>query len=264
MREEIGEHMEKKYKAKEGIEIDSWALFFEMLNNWVMIVVSTILVAAIMFCYSKFMITPQYQSTSELYVLSNSASITNLADIQIGTYMTKDYVVVVTGRPVLEQVIKNLDLNMNYKTLRSKIRVNNPDDTRIIQMTITDADPNRAKLIADEMAEVSSVYIAEKMDQDAPSILTYGYADGGAVSPSISKNTVLGGMVGAIIAIAIVIISYLLNDTIMAPEDAERKLGLNILGTLPLEEEEYDGKKRKPGKQVKRIMRVVSKQKRNK
>ena len=254
--------MEKNYEVKD--EIDLKALFFELLNNWIMIAVSTILVAAIMFCYSKFMITPQYQSTSELYVLSNSASITNLADIQIGTYMTKDYVVVVTGRPVLEQVIKNLELNMNYKTLRSKIRVNNPDDTRIIQMTITDANPNRAKLIADELAEVSSAYIAEKMDQDAPSILTYGYADGGAVSPSVSKNTMLGGMVGAIIAIAIVIISYLLNDTIMAPEDAERKLGLNILGTLPLEEEEYDGKKRTSQKPVQRIAQIFGKQKRNK
>lgn len=256
--------MEKNYEVKDEIEIDLKTLFFELLNNWIMIVVSTILVAAIMFCYSKFMITPQYQSTSELYVLSSNTSITNLADIQIGTYMTKDYVVVVTGRPVLEQVIKNLDLNMNYKTLRSKIRVNNPDDTRIIQMTITDADPNRAKLIADELAEVSSAYIAEKMDQDAPSIISYGYADGGAVSPSISRNTIIGGIIGAVIAIAIVVISQLLNDTIVAPEDAERKLGLNVLGTLPLEEEEYDGKKGKSRKRAKKIAQVVGKQKRNK
>lgn len=244
--------MEKNYDVKDELEIDLKSLFFELLNNWIMIVVSTILVAAIMFCYSKFMITPQYQSTSELYVLSSSTSITSLADIQVGTYMTRDYVVVVTGRPVLEQVIKNLDLNMSYRTLRGKIRVNNPDDTRIIQMTITDADPNRAKLIADEMAEVSSAFIAEKMDQDAPSIISYGYADGGAVSPSVSRNTMLGAIIGAVIAVAIVVISHLLNDTIMTAEDAERKLGLNVLGTLPLEEEEYDGKKRRSKKQTKR------------
>ena len=252
MRKEVGEYMEKNYDVKDELEIDLKSLFFELLNNWIMIVVSTILVAAIMFCYSKFMITPQYQSTSELYVLSSSTSITSLADIQVGTYMTRDYVVVVTGRPVLEQVIKNLDLNMSYRTLRGKIRVNNPDDTRIIQMTITDADPNRAKLIADEMAEVSSAFIAEKMDQDAPSIISYGYADGGAVSPSVSRNTMLGAIIGAVIAVAIVVISHLLNDTIMTAEDAERKLGLNVLGTLPLEEEEYDGKKRRSKKQTKR------------
>ena len=256
--------MEKNYEVKDELEIDLKSLFFELLGNWMTIAVSTVLVAAIMFCYSKFMLTPQYQSTSELYVLSSSTSITSLADIQVGTYMTRDYVVVITGRPVLEQVIKNLDLNMSYGALRGKIRVNNPEDTRIIQMTITDADPNRAKLIADEMAEVASAYIAEKMDQDAPSIISYGYADGGAVSPNVSRNTILGGIIGAVIAIAIVAIGYLLNDTIMTPEETERKLGLNVLGTLPMEEEEYDGKKKKSASVVTRMTRTVKKQKRNK
>jgi hypothetical protein len=49
---------------------------------------------------------------------------------------------------------------------------------------------------------------------------------------------------------AIIIITYLMNDTIMSVDDIERKLGLNVLGTLPLEaEEEYDGRrssKKKP------------------
>ena len=256
--------MEKNYDVKDELELDLKSLFFELLNNWLTIAVSTVLVAAIMFCYSKFMLTPQYQSTSELYVLSSSTSITSLADIQVGTYMTRDYVVVITGRPVLDQVIKNLDLDISYRSLRGKIRVNNPDDTRIIQITITDANPNRAKLIADELAEVSSAYIAEKMDQDAPSIISYGYADGGAVSPNISKNTMLGALIGAVIAMAIILISYLLNDTIMSPEEMERKLGLNVLGTLPLEEEEYDGKKKKSNRVVAKMTRAVKKQKRNK
>lgn len=256
--------MEKNYEEKDELEIGLKELFFELLNNWVMIVVSTILVAAIMFCYSKFMITPQYQSTSELYVLSSSTSITTFADIQIGTYMTKDYVVVITDRPVLEQVIENLDLNMSYKGLRDKISINNPDNTRIIQVTITDVDPNRAKLIADEMAEVASAYIAEKMKQEAPSIISYGYADGRAVSPSVSRNTILGGIIGAVIAIAIVLISHLLNDTIMTAEDAERKLGLNVLGTLPLEEEEFDGKKKKSKKPAKTKAATQTVKKQNK
>ena len=45
-------------------------------------------------------------------------------------------------------------------------------------------------------------------------------------------------------ACAVVIMSYLFNDTIMTPEDVEKKLGLNVLGTLPMEESEDDGEKR--------------------
>lgn len=235
--------MERQYDADGEIEIDLKDLFFELMNNWVMIGVSTVLVALIMFCISKFILVPEYTSTSELYVLSNSTSITNLADIQIGTSLTNDYIVVVKGRPVLEQVITNLELDETYGSLKEKVEINNPSNSRILDITVTDVDPKRAKLIADEIAKVGSAFIAEKMVQDPPTIIQYGYVNENPVSPNVLTNTVLGAAVGAFLAIAIIVITYLMNDTIMTADDIERKLGLNVLGTLPLEEEEYDGRK---------------------
>jgi capsular polysaccharide biosynthesis protein len=158
--------------------------------------------------------------------------------------------VVVNGRPIVDQVIENLGLDEDYDSMLGKITLNNPSDSRILEITVTDPDPQRAKLIADEMAEVSSAFIAEKMDQDPPSIIQYGYADGDKVSPSIRKNTVIGALIGMILAIAAVVVIYLLNDTIMTQEDVERKLGLTLLGTLPLEEdgdEPENKKKRRKG-----------------
>lgn len=238
--------MEKHYENDE-IEIDLKELFFELLNNWVMIVISTILVALIAFCLSKFIMTPQYTSTSQMYVFTKSTSISNLTDLQMSTNLTSDYKVVVTGRPVLEQVIKNLELtDETYGSLLNKVVVNNPANSRILEITVTHPDPKTAKKIADEIADVSGAFISEKMDQDPPSVLQYGYVAKDPVSPNIMMNTVLGAAIGAFLAMAIVIITFLLNDTIMSAEDIERKLGMHVLGTLPLEDEmEYDGKKKK-------------------
>jgi capsular polysaccharide biosynthesis protein len=160
--------------------------------------------------------------------------------------------VVVNGRPVVDQVIENLGMggDYDYDSMVRKITLNNPTDSRILEITVTDNNPQRAKMIADEMAEVSSAFIAEKMDQDPPSIIQYGYADGDKVSPSIKKNTILGAMVGAVLAIAVVVVIYLMNDTIMTQEDVEKKLGLTMLGALPLEqdsEEPENKKKRRKG-----------------
>lgn len=237
--------MEKHYEIDDEIEIDLKELFFELLNHWGMIVLSGILVAAIMFSISAFILVPQYESTSELYVLSKSTSITSLADIQMGTNLTNDYIVVVKGRPVLEQVIANLGLEETYASLSEKVSISNPSNSRILQITVTDELPQRAKSIADEIANVGSAFIAEKMQHDAPTILQYGYADGEPVSPNKTMNTLLGGVIGIVLAVAVVVITYLMNDTVMSTDDIERKLGLNVLGTLPLEEAEYDGRKRK-------------------
>lgn len=244
--------MEKHYEVDDEIEIDLKELFFELLNNWVMIATSTVLVAIIAFCISAFIMVPKYESTSELYVLSKSTSITSLADIQMGANLTNDYKVVVAGRPVLEQVISNLGMDETYANLKERVEVNNPTNSRILQITVTDSNPRNAKLIADEIAKVGSAFIAEKMEQDAPTIIQYGYTDGETVSPNKLMNTVLGAAIGAFLAMAIVIVTYLMNDTIMSAEDVERKLGMNMLGTLPLEEAEFDGNKK--GKKKKKTV----------
>ena len=146
------------------IEIDLKDLLFEILIYWKWIVLATIITAGITFAVSKFVIIPQYESTSELYVLSKSTSITSLADIQTGTSLTNDYIVVVKGRPVLDQVIENLGINETYTSLGNKITLDNPSNSRVLKITVRDKDPQRAKVIADEIANVASAYIAAKMN----------------------------------------------------------------------------------------------------
>ena len=214
--------MEKTQEFDDEIEIDLRELLAVLLSQWLLILVVTVLGGGIAFGISHYMIVPQYESTSQLYVLSKSTSITSLADIQTGTSLTNDYMVVVEGRPVLEQV-------------------NNPANSRILEITVRDENPAMAKKIADEIADVGSTFIAAKMVQDAPMIIQKGYADGEPVSPNIIKNTLIGAVLGAFLAMAIIVISYLFNDTIITAEDVEKKLGLNVLGTLPLEEAEDDG-----------------------
>lgn len=216
---------------QDELEIDLKELFFELLSHWKILAVSTIMAAAIALAASKFILVPQYESTSALYVLSNS--ITSLADIQIGSSLTNDYIVVVKGRPILDQVIENLNLDETYDSLVDKITLENPSDSRILEITVRDPDPNHAKAIADEMASVASDYISIKMDQSAPTTIQNGYADGDPVSPNVGMNTLIGAMVGFLLAAAIITISYLLDDSIMTAEDVEQKLGMNLLGSLP-------------------------------
>ncbi len=251
--------MEKTQEFDDEIEIDLRELLAVLLSQWLLILVVTVLGGGIAFGVSHYMIVPQYESTAQLYVLSKSTSITSLADIQTGTSLTNDYMVVVEGRPVLEQVIVNLSLNESYHSLKSKVTLNNPSNSRILEITVRDENPAMAKKIADEIADVGSTFIAAKMVQDAPMIIQKGYADGEPVSPNIIKNTLIGAVLGAFLAMAIIVISYLFNDTIMTAEDVEKKLGLNVLGTLPLEEAEDDGEGRSGNKKGIRKKRKKSK-----
>lgn len=237
--------MKQENRKDETTEIDLLELFFELLAHWKMLLASTVLVGLIAYVISAFIITPKYQSTAKLYIDTKSTSITSLADLQMGTSLANDYIEVVAGRPVLDQVIKNLKLEDTYKELKERVSLNNPTNSRILEITVTDADPKEAKAIADEIANVSSQFIGEKMNQAVPNTIQSGYADGTPVSPSVGKNTVIGALLGFLLAAAIIILSYMLNDSIMTAEDVERKLGIHVLGTLPLDVAEDDGVKKK-------------------
>ena len=52
-------------------------------------------------------------------------------------------------------------------------------------------------------------------------------------SPSLLKSGVIGAALGILLSLAIVVIVYLMNDTVKTPEDVEKYLGLSVLGTIP-------------------------------
>ena len=216
-------------------EIDLIALFFELLEHWFFIGLSTIIAAAIAFAITKFYIVPQYESTAELYMLDNTTSISSIAEIQIGNNLSTDYVNITKSRPVLDTVINNLGLAESYKQLSGKVRVVNDTNTHILKITTTDANAQRAKMITDEIAKVAKTFIADKMGQREPSVLHFGYSDGGKVSPSNFKNTFIGAFAGLFVSCFIVFINWFINDSVKTEEDVEKKLKLVCLGSLPLE-----------------------------
>ena len=105
------------YEDENDIEIDVMELLFTFKKKaWL------IILAALMGClgaglFSKFIINPVYTSTSMVYVLSKETTLTSLADLQIGSQLTKDYSVMITSRPVLEQVIEKQALTFTYDEL---------------------------------------------------------------------------------------------------------------------------------------------------
>lgn len=153
------------------IEIDLLQLFRALKKRILWIIGAGVLFGGAFGAFSKFVITPQYTSTAMVYILSKETTLTSLADLQIGSQLTKDYKIIVTSRPVLSEVISKLKLDLTYEQLVSKISIDNPSDTRILSITAKDPDPVLAKDLADAVAKTSSNYIGDIMEMVPPKSL---------------------------------------------------------------------------------------------
>lgn len=66
---------------------------------------------------------------------------------------------------MLDQVIENLNLNESYKTLGDRVTLDNPSNSRVLNITVTDPNPQMAKIFTDrKIADygLTSLYFTRK------------------------------------------------------------------------------------------------------
>ena len=225
------------------IEIDLVELLGVILHNLWIIIVSGVIVAAAALLVSYFIITPKYESVTKIYVISKTnADTMTYSDLQAGSTLTKDYKELVKSRPVLEEVLAETGIDVELKDLEEQITVEVPTDTRIVSITVEDKDPYEARIIADSVRIAASKHIQEVMDTEAVNVVEEASLPIEKSSPSILKNTAIGYAVGLFLAIAIVIINYIMDDTIKTPDDVEKFLGVSVLGSIPYSENDLSDK----------------------
>lgn len=227
-------------------EIDVLPIARKLLSKiWIVIIVA-IIGAIIMVIETKMLVTPMYQSTIKLYIINRqNDNTTSYSDIQISTQLVKDYKVLVTSLPVVDQVINNLNLDMTEDQLIGQISCAIESDSRVLSITVTNPDPYMAKKIVDEVADVSAKQITSVMKIEGVNVIEYGRIPAGPSSPNVKSKAVKGGLAGAMLALVVIVLRLLMDDTIKNADDIERYLGISNLSMIPLTKEEYNGRKKK-------------------
>lgn len=227
------------------IEIDLREVFYAIKKRILAIMAVTILGAAIAGAYTQFLVTPMYSATSMMLVLTKETTLSSLADLQIGSQLTQDYSMLLTTRTVLQSVVDNLELDMTYEELEERVEITYPQDTRIMEITVTYPDPEMAKTIVDELASVGAAFIENQMEVVPPKIIEEGEIPEQPTSPSRSRNVALGALAGLVLAAGVVVVLSIMDDTIKSEDDIEKYLGLSTLASIPDRKDYITGKSKK-------------------
>ena len=236
--------MEPRNTQVDEIEIDLREVFLILLGKFWLILLVGIFTGALAFGFSQFVMQPVYESTTQIYILNKQENNTvTYSDVQLGTQLTKDYAELIESRYVLESVIEELQLKtinpeMDYEALLKKITVTTPTDTRILAITVEDTDPMLAMDIANSIREAAAVHIKNVMDIEVVNVVDTANLPTEKSSPSVVKWTAIGAFIGMFFVMAIVLVWYLLDDTIKTSDDVEKYLGLSTLALIPLETKE--------------------------
>lgn len=231
------------------IEIDLLEMFQVLMNRIWLILSAGLFCALIGFGMSMFVVTPTYESTTKIYILNKSESTAvTYSDVQMGTQLTKDYAELISSRYVLEEVIQKLSLEEEYEDLLDMVSVTTPSDTRIVAITVADKDPVQAMNIANCIREAASEHIQNVMDIEAVNVVETANMPMEKAGPSVIMWTLVGGVIGGVALCAIILVQYLMDDTIKSSEDVEKYLGLSTLALIPIASDKETNQKKKKKK----------------
>ena len=222
---------------------DLWEYFISKIYIAIIVLMVAILTSNI---YILFIQTPLYKSTATLVLTraesSDSASITQ-NDINLNQKLVGTYSEIIKSRRVLNKVIKNLKLDTTWDKLQKKIAVSNKADTELISITVTNPDSKLAPDIANEIADVFSDDIVTIYNIQNISIIDYAIESERPFNINYTKQTAIAFIAGLVISCAIIFVMFYFDTTIKSSEEIEEKLGVTVLGSVPIH-----GKKKKGGK----------------
>ena len=223
-------------KENKEIAIDIVQLFKILWKKKIAIILTAIVAALLAFGVSSFILTPEYSSTTRIYVVnrnqSENAGLTN-QDLQAGTYLVKDYKEIILSQDVLEKVISNLKLEQSGKGLSKKIQVTVPVDTRIVSIVVKDDQPEEASRIANALREVAAEKIIKVTRVSDVTTLEEARPALTPSSPNIRRNTLLAFLAGGAVMVILILLLELLDDRVKRPEDVEEVMQVALLGIVP-------------------------------
>ncbi|HEM4055778.1 TPA: capsular biosynthesis protein CpsC [Streptococcus suis] len=215
------------------IEIDVLSLLKTLWSKKFLIIITALFGAGIAFVYSSFLVTPQFDSTTRIYVVSQNveagAGLTN-QELQAGTYLVKDYKEIILSQDVLSRVKTELGLT---EDISNKISVSIPVDTRIVSISVRDADPNEAARIANSLRTFAAQKIVEVTKVSDVTTLEEAVPAEQPSTPNTKRNIAIGILAGGMLAVSLIVIIEVLDDRVKRPQDVEEVMGMTLLGVVP-------------------------------
>lgn len=234
-------------------ELDLKELFNIFWSKKVQIILIVLIFAVIGVIYTMGFVTPVYTSSTTLVLATsnrdnqgttNTTNSITTSDITLNSNLVSTYSVLVRSKDVLGQVISNLGIDISWEELRNNVTVSSVEDTEVLEISVTNLNPEYAADIANEIAKVFTDKVGEIYNINNVHVVDEAETPNEPSNINYQKNIVIFAFIGAVIAVLYVLIANMLDTTIKTADDIEKQFKLPVLASIPMHGTEMQKKKR--------------------
>jgi len=212
-------------------------------SRWVTIGVTTMVLVLGAVAYSLVQ-TPLYQASTRLFVSTNAGA--SASDLYQGSRYSQERVVSYTqllmGETLAQRTIDRLDLDMSAEALKAKVTARSKLNTVLIDVSVLDDSPVRARDIADAL---SDEFVGMARELETPSsgarpqarvvVEQRASIPSKPVVPKRARNVALGLVLGAMLGVGLAVLRDRLDNTVKNQETLEEITGASAVGYIPFD-----------------------------
>ena len=205
---------------------------------------SLMIVCIVLFCilitgiYVRFFKVPLYQANTTVVLVKDENKddkendIINKNDITINQKLVSTYSEIIKSRLVLNQVIKELNLDYTFDKLYREINVSQVADTAILRIVVTDKLAENSSKIANNLAEVFTREISSIYKLNNVSIIDRAITPTNASNINLLKDLLIIGMLSLVGCVAIVFVIFYFDDTVRSIDDLEAEIKTPVIAKV--------------------------------
>lgn len=211
-------------------------LFLTLKKRLSLIIIITALATATSGIVSYFLLTPIYQSSTQILVNQSKSEeqIYNYNEVQTNVQLINTYNVIIKSPAILDKVIEKENLEMTTGALNELVTVSSEQNSQVVNISVQNEDPQKAADIANSIALTFQDEITKLMNIDNVSILSQAQLgeNPSPIKPQPVLNMAIALVVGLMAGVGLAFLLEYLDNTIKTEQDIENQLGLPVLGAI--------------------------------
>ncbi len=224
-------------------EIDIKRIIEIIFSKKLIITLIILLSVTLGYVYSYYYKKPEYKSSVTILLVADEnktdKSLTQ-TDVNLNNGLISTYSSIAKSSSILQKTIQNLNLDIPVSKLEQNVEAKQIDNTQFLEISVKNESPERAKNIANELAEVFTEQIKEIYNLQNISIVDKAETEENPCNINHMKDMIIFGFAGIVLSIIIVMIIYMFDDTVKDQKDIEKNIKLRIIGTLPVDREKTE------------------------
>ena len=230
---------DKLNKRDEEIVIDIGRIFHAVMDKSWLVAITALACAVVTLIGTVLFVSPKYQSSAMFYVNNNNLSLGDTSvsissgDLLTSRNLVDSYIVILNTRETLTDVAEFAGASRSYREIREMISSEAVNETEIFKVTVTSTDPQEAEKLANAIAYILPKRIGTIIDGTSAKVVDSAVVPSGPSSPSYTKNTVIGFLMGFLLCVGTIALREIFDTTICVEEDVNQVCKHPILAAVP-------------------------------